>query len=82
MEEYFPFVTKAYDIMQYTAWAILFLIVTWQLFRSFGGPLTEAENPWQLTIRGALFALLIAYAKPIFNLTLTIAKAPYISLME
>ena len=26
MEEYFPFVTKAFTIMQYTAWAILFLI--------------------------------------------------------
>ena len=30
MEEYFPFVTKAYDIMQVTAWAILILIVVWQ----------------------------------------------------
>lgn len=36
MEEYFPFVTKAFVIMQYTAWAILFLITVWQLFRSFG----------------------------------------------
>lgn len=26
MEEYFPFVTKAYDVMQVTAWAILILI--------------------------------------------------------
>ena len=28
MEEYFPFVTKAFTVMQYTAWAILFLIST------------------------------------------------------
>lgn len=48
MEEYFPFVSKAYDIMQYTAWAILFLITVWQLFRVFGGPITEVENPWTL----------------------------------
>ena len=61
MEEYFPFVTKAYDIMQVTAWAILILIVVWQLFRAFGGPITEAENPWHLLIRGAMFAFLIGY---------------------
>ena len=27
MEEYFPFVVSAYNIIQYTAWAILFLTV-------------------------------------------------------
>ena len=31
--------------MQYMAWAVLFLITVWQLFRIFGGPITEAENP-------------------------------------
>lgn len=82
MEEYFPFVSKAYDIMQYTAWAILFLITVWQLFRVFGGPITEAENPWTLLARSSLFALLIAYAKPIFLITLDIARAPYTALME
>ena len=66
MEEYFPFVVSAYVIIQYAAWALLFLIVIWQLFRTYGGPLTEAESPWQLMARGALFAFLIAYAKPIF----------------
>ena len=44
MEEYFPFVSKAFTVMQYTAWALLFLITVWQLFRVFGGPVTEAEN--------------------------------------
>ena len=82
MEEYFPFVTKAYDIMQVTAWAILILIVVWQLFRAFGGPITEAENPWHLLIRGAMFAFLIGYAKPIFTACLSIARAPYTSLMD
>ncbi len=42
MEGYFPFVTKAFDVMQYMAWAVLFLITVWQLFRVFGGPITEA----------------------------------------
>lgn len=82
MEEYFPFITKVFDIMQYTAWAVLFLIVVWQLFRAFGGPITEAENPWQLVVRGAIFALLIGYAKPIFMLALDIARAPYTALMD
>ena len=82
MEEYFPFITRAFDVMKYTAWAILFLIIVWQLFRAFGGPITEAENPWQLVVRGAVFALLIGYAKPIFTLALDIARAPYTALMD
>ena len=74
MEEYFPFVSKAFTVMQYTAWALLFLITVWQLFRVFGGPVTEAENPWVLLGRSALFAFLIGYAKPIFLLTLKICR--------
>ena len=82
MEEYFPFVTKAFNIMQYTAWAILFLITVWQLFRVFGGPITESENPLTLLARSSLFALLIGYAKPIFSLVLDMARAPYTALMD
>lgn len=82
MEEYFPFVTKAFTILQYTSWAILFLITVWQLFRVFGGPITEAENPITLIARSALFALLINYAKDIFDIALNIATAPYTALME
>ena len=44
MEEYFPFVTKAFDVIQVTAWAILILITVWQLFRAFGGPITPERN--------------------------------------
>lgn len=54
----------------------------WQLFRVFGGPVTEAENPWTLLARSSLSALLIGYAKPIFQITLNIATAPYTALME
>lgn len=82
MEEYFPFVAKAFDIMQYTAWALLFLITVWQLFRVFGGPVSEAENPWTLLARSMIFAVLIGYAEPIFSLALDIARAPYSSLMD
>ena len=82
MEEYFPFVNKAFTVMQYTARTILFLITVWQLFRIFGGPVTDAENPWSLIGRSALFALLIGYAKPIFSMCLDIATAPYTALMD
>ena len=82
MEEYFPFVTKAYGVMQVMAYAILILIVIWQVFRAFGGPITEAENPWHLVVRGAIFGFLIGYDKPIFLFCLDIARAPYTSLMD
>lgn len=82
MEEYFPFVAKAFGIMQYTAWAVLFLVTVWQLFKVFGGPVTEAENPWTLLARSALFAVLIGYAKPIFSMALDIARVPYTALMD
>lgn len=82
MEEYFPFVTKAFTILQYFAWAMIFIITVWQLFRVFGGPITEAENPWHLMARSSIFAFLIGYAKPIFLLLLDIARAPYTALMD
>ncbi|MDR3209780.1 MAG: hypothetical protein LBT36_04050 [Oscillospiraceae bacterium] len=82
MEEYFPFVTSAFVILQYAAWALLFIITVWQLFRAFGGPITEAENPWHLLARSAIFAVLIGFAKPIFGIALDIARAPYTALMD
>ncbi len=82
MEEYFPFVSKAFTIMQYTAWALLFLILVWQLFKTFGGPISEGEEPWGLVARSGLFALLIYFAKPIFLYVLNIARAPYTALMD
>lgn len=82
MDEYFPFVSKVFTIIQYTAWALLFLITIWKLFRSFGGPITETENPVTLLLRGVMFALLIGFAKPIFLYVLKIARAPYTALMD
>jgi len=82
MEQYFPFVTKAFEVFQYTAWALLFLITVWQLFRTFGGPITEAESPWTLLARSTIFGLLIGFSKPIFMLALEIARAPYTALMD
>ena len=69
-------------IIQYTAWALLFLVAVWQIFRAFSGPLAETENPLAILARGAIFGFLIAYAKPIFSLALDIARAPYTALMD
>ena len=82
MEEYFPFAVSAYTIIQYAAWALLFLVAVWQIFRAFSGPLAETENPLAILARGAIFGFLIAYAKPIFSLALDIARAPYTALMD
>ena len=82
MEEYFPFAVSAYTIIQYTAWALLFLVAVWQIFRAFSGPLAETENPLAILARGAIFGFLIAYAKPIFSLALDIARAPCTALMD
>ena len=82
MEEYFPFAVSAYTIIQYTAWALLFLIIVWQSFRAFSGPLAETETPLPLLARGAIFAVLIGYAKPIFSIALDIVRAPYTALMD
>lgn len=82
MEEYFPFVSSAFTVMQYMAWALLFLITVWQLFKAFTGPLGESENPWTLIFKSAVFAFLIYFAKPIFLYILDIAKAPYTALMD
>lgn len=82
MEQYFPFVTEAFEIFQYMSWALLLLLLVWNLFKTFGGPITEAENPLHLLARSAIFAFLIGYAKPIFLLVLDIARAPYTTLLE
>ena len=66
----------------YSRAVILSQQMLWQLFRAFGGPITEAENPWHLLVRSSVYGLLIGYAKPIFSLCLNIARAPYTTLME
>ena len=38
--------------------AILFLITVWQLFRTFGGPITEAEHPLHLIARSSILPCL------------------------
>ena len=52
------------------------------IIRIFGGPVTDAENPWSLIGRSALFALLIGYAKQSSQCALDIATAPYTALMD
>ena len=40
-----PLSPRAFEVMQYMAWAVLFLITVWQLFRVFGGPITRRRTP-------------------------------------
>lgn len=77
MEEYFPFVTKAFDVMQYMAWAILFLITVGSY--SCGFRRTDYWRLKTLDIACEKFLVFFAYryAKPIFLIALDIARAPY-----
>ena len=81
-EDHSPSAVRPHPIIQSPAWALLFLVAVWQIFRAFSGPLGETENPLTILARGAIFGFLIAYAKPIFSLALDIARAPYTALMD
>ena len=66
MEGYVPFVTKAFEVMQYMAWAVLFLITVWQLLRVYRRPHHRGGEPLGGSLlRSALFALLVGAARPI-----------------
>ncbi len=66
------------EVIRYFAFALLCLILIWQLFRTFGGPLNDTqENPLALLARGALFTLLIYYAVPVFNYILNLCGRMY-----
>lgn len=78
LQEYIPFLEESYQIMQYTAWCLLFFVILWQLIRSMGGPVTNGENPFVLLSRGVLFAFCIGLAKQIFVMVfMSIGKVPY-----
>lgn len=66
MEEYFPFVSKAFTVIQYTAWAILFLITIWKLFRAFGGPIKDTYG-WNQTDEERKKYVLQLHAARIFD---------------
>ena len=77
MTSYFPFLESAFQTIRYIGIILLLLMVIWQLFRAFAGPVLEAENPLTLLARGILSAFCIWNSKEIFDILLYIAKAPY-----
>ena len=77
MTSYFPFLESAFQTIRYIGIILLLLMVIWQLFRSFTGPILEAENPLTLLARGTLAAFCIWNSREIFDILLYIAKAPY-----
>ena len=77
MTSYFPFLDSAFLTIRYIGIILLLLMVIWQLFRAFSGPVLEAENPLTLLARGTLAAFCIWNSREIFNILLYIAKAPY-----
>ena len=82
IKSYIPFVETAYKVFQYTAWALLFLIVVFQLVRTMGGPITHGENPLILIARSALFAFLIGACRELFDVLMVIGSVPYDTMMS
>lgn len=75
--EAFPFMESAYTAITYFAYALLFLIVVFQLVKCFGGKIVEGEDPMVLTVRAMLFAMLIPFAGQIMDMVLNIALVPF-----
>ncbi len=73
----FPFMKSAFDAVLAFGYALLFLIVVWQLFKAFGGKIVEGEDPAILTVRAMLFAVLISFSKEIMNTVMGIAMVPF-----
>ena len=75
---YFPAAENMYKIFVATAMGLVLLKWVWQLFKNFGAPLgTEVEDPLKLTLRSAVFILLVYFADEIVDLILKIGGTPY-----
>ncbi len=73
----FPFMKTAFTAVTYFAYALLFLIVVFQLVKCFGGKIVEGEDPMVLTVRAMFFAMLIPFAGQIMDIVLDIAMVPF-----
>ena len=75
---YFPAAETMYEIFVALAIGLVLLNLVWQLFKNFGLVAgIEAEDPVKLTIRSALFILLIYYCDEITDIVLDIGGTPY-----
>lgn len=79
---YFPFATKAFNVIQATAWVFLIMMVAFQLLRNFLGPISDAEKPTTLLGRATISAFCIGYAMPICDILLKLTRDPYNALLN
>ena len=70
-KRYFPAAETMYKVFVALGIGLILLNLVWQLFKNFGAPLgTEAEDPLKLTLRSAVFILLVYFADEIVGLIL------------
>ena len=62
-------VAKSFSVMQGLGIGLVIIIISWQLFKTFGLPIgIEAENPVQIAWKSALSLFCIIFARPIFDI--------------
>lgn len=80
---YFPAAATMYSVFVALAIGLILLNWVWQLFRNFGlGAGIEAEDPVKLSLRSALFLLLVWFSDDIVNIVLQIGGTPYGWIMD
>ena len=73
----FDFCKVAYEVFLWAGFFILFTICTFQLFKSFFGPLSEAESPVALIAKTVLFTGLVGFSDQIVQFAINIGTVPY-----
>ena len=77
-KRYFPAAETMYKVFVALGIGLILLNLVWQLFKNFGAPLgSEAEDPFKLTLRSAVFIMLVYFADEIVDLILKIGGTPY-----
>ena len=77
-KRYFPAAETMYKVFVALGIGLILLNLVWQLFKNFGAPLgSEAEDPLKLTLRSAVFIMLVYFADEIVDLILKIGGTPY-----
>lgn len=80
---YFPAAATMYSVFVALAIGLILLNWVWQLFRNFGlGAGIEAEDPVKLSLRSALFLLLVWFSNDIVSIVLQIGGTPYGWIMD
>ena len=68
-KRYFPAAETMYKVFVALGIGLILLNLVWHLFKNFGAPLgSEAEDPLKLTLRSAVFIMLVYFADEIVDL--------------